>query len=237
MSRLTRSAAVLLTALVVLSVTTPAVLASSPPTISVDQGDTTYTVTVTHNGTPVNDSTVNVTADDPNSTYSAGPALTDGNGTVTFDLPENETAVTVTATFNGSTYNTSATLQAANESEDGNDRFGLRVSMFVHNLITDPGNNTILGQTISEWVTANNPGSEHRSDKANPGGNSTGPPEHAGTNSDNGQGPPDHAKNASDDKGNNSAKGNGSSSNAGGEDGGDGDEDDTEESLARPIGL
>lgn len=234
MSRLTRIGAVLMAVLLVLTVGTPAVIAHEPVSISVSQGDATYTVTVEHNGSAVENASVAVDATNAsNSSYSAS-GTTGVNGTVTFDLPENETEVEITATFENHSANETVVLAAANDSEEADQPFGLRVSMFVQNLLTDTQNHTILGLSVSEFVTANNPGSEHRSDKANPGGNSTGPPEHAVNKSngpDNDSGPPEHAVNKSSAKGNNSSNG-GYSSTSGN---GSASEDGGEESLARPV--
>lgn len=200
MARLTRLTAALLAALMVLAVATPAVLASEPVSIDVEQGDTSYTVNVTHNGTPVNDTTVNVTTTDPNASYAGDSGVTDANGSVTFGLPENETEVNISTTYNGSEFTKTTTLQAANETEmawDGEGPFGRWVSQMVDKLkgmdLDGP-----LGQHVSAIVTENNPGADNRSDNANPGGNGNGPPEHAGNNSDNGGGPPDHANNDKD---------------------------------------
>lgn len=218
MSRLTRMVAVLLTAVLVLSVTTPTVLASSPPTISVDQGDTTYTVTVTHNGSPANGSLVNVTDTEPNATYAVS-GTTDENGTVTFDLPANETNMTITATVDNFTASISTTLAAANDSDtwDGSGPFGQWVVSWLLDMLS-PGDNRLLGATVSERVVANNPGAEHRSDRADPV-NATGPPEHAlnkSANAGNATGPPEHAGNASTTGGNSANNGNGgNSSNSG----------------------
>lgn len=88
---------------------------------------------------------------------------------------------------------------------DGEGPFGQWLTSVLRNLVP-PDSGEPLGQIVSDIVTANNPGSEHRSDKANPGGNGNGPPDHAKSGKDkSGNGPPDHAKggkdkaNASDD--------------------------------------
>lgn len=211
----TRFGAMAMALALVLAATAPAV-ASEPADISVTTGDTTFTVTVTHNGTAVNDTTVNVTPKDPaNVSYAGDTGVTDANGTVTFDLPDNETAVNVSTTVDGTTTTVMETLPAANGSDelvwDGSGPFGQWVVSWLHNLMP-PDNDRIFGQTVSEIVTANNPGSEHRSDKANPGGNSTGPPDHAvngSENAGNSSGPPDHAANKSESEGNTSNNGNG----------------------------
>lgn len=189
-----------------LAVGTPPVLASGGVDIAVTEDESTYTVEVTHNGTAVNDSEVNVTATDPNATYGGANGFTDENGTVTFALPENQTEVDITATFENHSHTETFVLSGANDSSsEAEAPFGQLLTSWLHNLV-DAGNATIIGQTVSEWVTANNPGSEHRSDKANPGGN--GPPEHATNSTDagkhggngNGGGPPDHANNDNDEE-------------------------------------
>lgn len=208
MSSATRLGAMVMAAVMVLSVATPAV-ATEPADISVSVGNTSFTVEVTHNGTPVNDTAVDVTPTDSNATYGGDSGLTDANGTVTFDLPENETEVNISTTFNGTETTITEVLPAAGETEptwDGHGPFGQWVISWLKNLLP-PDSGDVLGQIVSDLVTKNNPGSDHRSAKANPGGN--GPPDHAkndksddaGTQDEAGNegGPPDHAKN---DKGN-----------------------------------
>lgn len=187
MSQKTRIGAVLFTAILVLAVATPAVLAEDSVSISVNTASqTTYTVTVEANGTAVNDSMVNVTPVDPaHASYAGASGTTDANGTVTFDLPVNETDVTVTATYNGSTYSTGAVLQAANSSDDyswaGEGEFG----RWVHNLVQkfrEEADHDGIGHELSSLVVSNNPGSHHRSDHAEPGDHRQ-DGEHAGANS------------------------------------------------------
>lgn len=226
MSTAIRLGAMAMAAMMVLSVATP-VVASESADIEFSAGNTSFTVTVTHNGTPVNDTRVNVTPKDPtNVSYTGDTGLTDQNGTVTFDLPANETEVNISTTVNGTTTTVMATLSAAKESGDqlvwdGSGPFGQWLSGILRNLVpADSG--PMLGQLVSEIVTANNPGSEHRSDKANPGGNATGPPEHAGNKSakgGNSTGPPDHATNKSQAKGNSSGNGGNSSATSSDENG------------------
>lgn len=83
---------------------------------------------------------------------------------------------------------------------DGEGPFGQWLTSILRNLVP-PDSGEPLGQIVSDIVTANNPGSEHRSDKANPGGNGNGPPDHAksGKDKSNGNGPPGHAKSGEDD--------------------------------------
>lgn len=96
-----------------------------------------------------------------------------------------------------------------NRSENATDAFGLQVSEFVHSLLaSNDTSNESIGQQVSAFVTANNPGADKRPDHAGPDGNETqGPPDHAGGNGNgadaeaggngngNGGGPPEHAKN------------------------------------------
>jgi hypothetical protein len=202
MSRLTRLGAVLLTGIVVLAVATPTVLAHDPVEISVSEDESSYTLEVTHNGSVVNDSTVNVTPTDPNATYAGADGVTDENGAVTFDLPANETAVNITVTFENHTESDTFELSGAADSDEEesttDEPFGQRLTAWLHNLLGS-SDGTIDGQTVSDWVTANNPGSEHRADNANPGGNDNGTPENASDESSNGNGPPDHANSGKDE--------------------------------------
>jgi uncharacterized membrane protein YgcG len=196
MSSAIRLGAMAMAAVMVFAVATPAV-ATEPAEIEYSAGNTSFTVTVTHNGTPVNDMQVNVTPTGPaNVSYAGDSGLTDANGTVTFDLPENETEVRISTTYNGTESSITRTLKANGTTEstwDGQGPFGQWVSNLLRGL--GVGSGSSLGQQLSDLVVKNNPGSEHRSDKANPGG----------------IGPPDHAKNGSEKTRNNSASGNESS--------------------------
>lgn len=57
--------------------------------------------------------------------------------------------------------------------------FGQWIQTWLHDLLNGADTVSPIGQMISEMVVANNPGADHRSDKANPGGNGNGPPAHA----------------------------------------------------------
>ena len=132
-------------------------------------------------------------------------ARTSGSFSTAVDGLENETTYVYVAhaEANGSAVTgeqvtfttTDGTEELANETWDGEGPFGQWLTGILKNLV--PADGQPLGQLVSDIVTANNPGSEHRSDKANPGGN--GPPEHAKNGGNNGNGPPEHAKNGSDD--------------------------------------
>jgi hypothetical protein len=85
--------------------------------------------------------------------------------------------------------------------------FGQQVVAFVDYLQnSDDSEERNLGQAISSWVTANNPGADNRPDHAGPpsdrGPNADeerGPPEDKGPNADEERGPPDHAGPDGDD--------------------------------------
>lgn len=89
------------------------------------------------------------------------------------------------------TFTTGATADDG-QSWDGEGPFGQWLTSVLKNLVP-PDGDVPFGQLVSDIVTANNPGSEHRSDEANPGGDGSGPPEHAGPPDDDERGPPDHA--------------------------------------------
>ena len=115
---------------------------------------------------------------------------------------------------------------------DGEGPFGQWVTSWLKNLV--PADGQPLGQLVSEIVTANNPGSEHRSDNAKAGGNGQGPSDDVSSagdkvkSGDKGQsgekgkpddaGPPDDKGNPNDDT---------STSDSG--DGEDGDDDEEDE--------
>jgi hypothetical protein len=149
-----------------------------------------------------------------------GTYETDANGTVTLDAPSTGVRVSVTATVDNRTASTTTTLYAAGE-DDETDAFGQRVQAFVHELLASGDSGPGIGQAVSEFVTANNPGADNRPDHAGPpadagpGMNDSddnetveedderGPPEHAGadnettednaTDDDDRRGPPEHA--------------------------------------------
>ena len=147
--------------------------------VSVEQvGNDGPTVTVTENETAVGNVTVGVAALDNTSYAGAGNYTTDENGTVSLPAPETNATIEVTATYNNTTVSESEDLSTvAPEEEPENASFGSDVSAFVHSLIhEDEGN---VGQQVSAFVVANNPG--NAPDHAGPpAGNQTGPPEDAG---------------------------------------------------------
>lgn len=217
-----KSFAVIATALVLMAALAPAAAASGDLTVDVEQPDAggEATVTVTHNGTAVENASVDVNATDGNYT-GEGTYTTDPNGTVGLPAPEENVTIDVTAEWENHTASTTAELLV----EDGNsshesDSFGQSVSAFVHSLLNGDEEQRRIGRLIAQWVVENNPGNapDHagppedagppstagsadsdqtggnataRSAPDDPGrGNGNGPPENPGG----GNGPPDHAK-------------------------------------------
>lgn len=185
--------------------------------VDVTQNDG-VTVAVTDNGSAVENASVTVEAVN-NTTYAGtGNYTTDVNGTVGLPTPEENATVSVTAAVDDASASTTAELEAgANVSDNETDRpetFGQRVALLVHGLIattdydgddtTDGENETddderTVGQMISEFATANNPGADEGPEHA-------GPPENKGPDSDDGEesdddrrGPPENKGPGSDD--------------------------------------
>ena len=101
-------------------------------------------------------------------------------------LENNTTYVVVAHATNGTATVSGDEVQfTTTEEEDeatNEDAFGQQVVAELNRLMKGLGVNPEepLGQQLSAWVVENNPGADHRSDKANPGGNGNGPPAHAG---------------------------------------------------------
>lgn len=177
----------IVTAMLVVSVVGIGAVAGAATTdgfsVAVEQDDG-VTVTVTNNSSAVAGADVNVTA--TNGSYAGtGDHVTDENGTVSLPAPEENVTITVTASYNNSTATTTVDLVAAESGED--DSFGQLLSSLIHGGFFTASDGEPIGQNISDWVIANNPGnaSEHVPDDKGPGahaaGNgSQGPPEHAG---------------------------------------------------------
>jgi hypothetical protein len=167
--------------------------------------DGSATVTVTDNGSAAANATVAVDANATNDSYAGeGTYEADGNGTVSLPAPDNGSNVTVeiTATLGNDSATTTATLggatDATNESEtevatDG--AFGQHVQAFVQQLLAE--GTTGIGQAVSTFVTANNPGADHRSENADAALNGDRGPDAAGDAAENGKpddaGKPAHA--------------------------------------------
>ena len=206
-----KSLVVLVAAFLLVGAVAPAAASDGSLAVSVDQHeDGSATATVTHNGTAVENATVDVNATDGN--YSAeGTYETDANGTVSLSAPEENVTIDVFAEYDNDTANTTATLVVTgNSTTQEFDSFGSRVSWFVHQLLGDRGDTRGIGEFVSEYVVANNPGNapDHAGSSA-AGSNGHGPGNGGNTtavhggNGDNG--PPDHAGS----NGNGKAKGHG----------------------------
>lgn len=207
--RSAKTRAVLLAALMVVSVGAPALVGSAAAQeaslgVSVMQdnsGEATVTVTKTANNTtsPVEGANVTVSVLDENKTYDgSGENVTDANGTVTLPAPDETVNVSVTATDGNLTETANATLEAP--TDDGNESaFGQRVASFVHDL--QSGNNTSdasFGAQVASFVLQNNPGNAPAhagppawltNDSVN---KTTGPPAHAGPPENASGGPPEN---------------------------------------------
>ena len=110
-----RTGAILLSALLLVSAVAPAAVTAQTDeslSLGVTQDETgSVTISVTDNGTAVENATVNVTADG-NGTYAgAGEYVTGANGTVSLQTPAEPVTVTVEASYNGTTTTTTVDLE------------------------------------------------------------------------------------------------------------------------------
>lgn len=157
---------------------------STELTVEVAQDGGDVTVTVTGNGTAVENATVTVTALNNTSYAGDGEYATDANGTVSLPAPEENVTVEVTATKGDASGSTTADLVAVEE-EPEFENFGDRVSWFVHSLLGGDGG---IGDAVSEFVKNHNPSNDNK-------------PEHAGKDKpEKSNGPPEHARNHGDDE-------------------------------------
>ncbi|UPV75432.1 hypothetical protein M0R89_05025 [Halorussus limi] len=157
--------------------------------VSVDQTDGA-TVTVSHNGSAVENAAVTVGVTDENATYDgAGNYTTDANGTVDLPAPSENVTVEITAEKGNATGTATATLTVSESEKSGS--FGDLVSSFVHEMMNAGDDGGPIGQVISDFVTENNPGNadEKRPDHA-------GKPDDAGKSGDKGK--PDDAGKSGD---------------------------------------
>jgi len=146
--------------------------------VSVSQADTAApTVSVTDNGTGVENASVTVEALDNGSYAGVGNDTTDENGTAELPAPEENVTVEVTATAGNVTASTTADLTAGATTEK--ESFGSVVSDFVQSL--QDGETDTIGQQVATFVTENNPG--NAPDDAGPPENA-GPPANAGPSED-----------------------------------------------------
>ena len=198
----------------VMAVGAPGVAAQEDGDLSVSvsqANDSSATVTVTDNGTAVENSSVNVTSETDNVSYAGeGDYETDENGTVGLPAPTENVTINVTASVENETATTTATLNAVEEENES--AFGQAVSSFIDSLNINETDGP-MGILVSNFVLENNPASEKIPDHAGPPENTTGPPENetgppedrgpGGDDSDTdtedeeeadgSQGPPDHA--------------------------------------------
>lgn len=190
----------------------------APLSVSVGQAES-VTVTVTANGSAVEEATVTVDTIDANATYAGtGEYTTDADGTVGLPTPNETVGVSVTATADNRTDWTTAILQAENAS------FGQQVSALAQMLRANGAGG--IGTDLAAWVVANNPG--NAPDHAGPPADA-GPPEHAGPGNDTDANqtdvPPAHAGGPDrDDGGDGNGNGGGPPAHAG-PGGDDGDEE------------
>jgi len=176
-----KSFAVFAVAFLLVAALAPVAAADGTLSVSANQpapGEPT-TVTVTHNGTAVENASVDVNATDGNYT-GEGTHTTDANGTVGLPAPEENVTIDVTAEWENHTTSTTAELvvEEGNGSHE-NDSFGQEVSTFVHDLLNGDEEQRRIGRLIAQWVVENNPGNA---------------PEHAGPPDD--HGPPSTAGSA-----------------------------------------
>ena len=130
----------------------------------VQNDDGTALVTVTDDGSAVDNATVNVTSDlayAGNGTYT-----TDADGTA--ELPNPEQNVTVTAIARNGTEEATATAELTVVENGGYKNFGQWVSAYVTQLMADGYHGPGFGQKVSEFTTGNNPGADKRPDHAGP---------------------------------------------------------------------
>ncbi|WP_255151624.1 collagen-like triple helix repeat-containing protein [Halorarius halobius] len=172
-----------------------------------------------------------------NETVEAGNVSAEAGFSAGVSGLENNTTYTYTAyadvnntTYSGEAVEFTTGADDDNETENETDAFGMEVSAFVHSLLDGNTTNESIGQQVSEFVTANNPGADNRPDHAGPPedrgpGNETerGPPENAGPDGDTERGPPE-------DKGPDGNETGGPPENAGpnDDDSDDGDGDDSD---------
>ncbi|MDS0220354.1 hypothetical protein NDI54_03205 [Haloarcula sp. S1AR25-5A] len=148
--------------------------------VSVSQSDDgSATVSVTQNDTGVENASVHVETADNVSYAGTGNYTTDSDGTVGLPALEQNVTVDVTAMTDNHTATTAADLTVASMNATNMtefDTFGLEVSAYVSDLLSDENRTGGIGPAVASFVTANNPGNA---------------PDHAG--------PPAHGENESDD--------------------------------------
>ena len=127
--------------------------------VGVSQADDgSATVSVTQNETGVENASVAVETADNASYAGTGNYTTDSDGTVGLPAPEQNVTVDVTATADNHTATTAADLTVASENVTEFDTFGLEVSAYVNDLLSDENRTGGIGPAVATFVTANNPG-------------------------------------------------------------------------------
>ncbi|MUV51422.1 hypothetical protein [Haloarcula sp. CBA1122] len=127
--------------------------------VGVSQADDgSATVSVTQNETGVENASVAVESADNTSYAGTGNYTTDSDGTVGLPAPEQNVTVDVTATADNHTATTTADLSVAPENVTEFDTFGLEVSAYVSDLLSDENRTGGIGPAVASFVTANNPG-------------------------------------------------------------------------------
>ncbi|EMA09438.1 hypothetical protein SAMN05443574_107119 [Haloarcula vallismortis] len=151
--------------------------------------DGSATVSVTQNETGVENASVAVETAGNASYAGTGNYTADSNGTVGLPAPEQNVTVDVTATVDNHTATTTADLTVAPENVTEFDTFGLEVSAYVSDLLSDENRTGGIGPAVASFVTANNPG--NAPDHAGPPAHVTGENESANeTHPSERQGPP-----------------------------------------------
>lgn len=175
-----KSIVVLAAALLLVASVAPAVATDGSLSVALEQDDDgSATATVTHNGSAVENATVDVNATGENATYSGeGTHTTDENGTVDLPAPEENVTIELLAEYENETADTSAELTVAAENETAENEtaesgtFGAQVSAYVHELLDGNDEQRRIGRLIAAWVVENNPGDAP--DHAGPPGDDTG---------------------------------------------------------------
>ncbi|EMA25806.1 hypothetical protein [Haloarcula amylolytica] len=127
--------------------------------VGVSQADAgSATVSVTQNETGVENASVAVESADNASYAGTGNYTTDSDGTVGLPAPEQNVTVDVTATADNHTATTTADLTVVPENVTEFDTFGLEVSAYVSDLLSDENRTGGIGPAVASFVTANNPG-------------------------------------------------------------------------------
>ncbi len=163
--------------------------------VGIQQGAGSVTVSVSQNGTAVENATVRVTA---NNTYAGtGEYMTDTDGSVSLPVPNETVMVEITAEAGNQTGTANATLHANAGKGPAFIPMGQRIAAFVHGL-QQTGGVVKIGPAMADYVTAlapaGGPPTTGPPPWASDVGNRGGPPDHAVNDARGGdRGPPEHA--------------------------------------------